>query len=84
MRISCLATMMTLATMTLLGCGGGTTVQPDAFELDGTWTYLGPSDGPHTLKISNGSMVYADEDGQWSSNWTIKDYDNGLTIFKLS
>ena len=83
MRISCLATMMTLATMTLLGCGGGTTVQPDAFELDGTWTYLGPSDGPHTLKISNGSMVYADEAGQWSSNWTIKEYDNGLHHFQV-
>ena len=83
MRISCLATMMTLATMTLLGCGGGTTVQPDAFELDGTWTYLVPSDGPHTLKISNGSMVYADEAGQWSSNWTIKEYDNGLHHFQV-
>ena len=90
MRIGCLATMMTLATMTLLGCGGGATtvrsdasVQPDAFELDGTWLYLGPSDGPHTLKISNGSMVYADIDGQWSSNWTIKDYDNGLHHFQV-
>jgi hypothetical protein len=89
MRMSCLATIMTLAPMTLQGCGGGTTVhpdasvQPDAFELDGTWVYLGPSDGPHMLKISNGSMVYADIDGQWSSNWTMKDYDNGLHHFQV-
>ena len=90
MRISCLATMMTLATMALPGCGGGTTkapsdasVQPEAFELDTTWVYLGPSDGPHTLEISNGAMVYADIDGQWSSNWTIKDYDNGLHHFQV-
>jgi hypothetical protein len=90
MRITCLATMMTLATMALPGCGGGTTivqpdasVQPEAFELDRTWEYLGPSDGPHTLEISNGSMVYADMDGQWSSNWTITEYDNGLHRFQV-
>ena len=58
-------------------------VQPEAFELQGEWLYLGPSDGPHTLKISNGSMVYADIDGQWSSNWTIKEYDNGLHHFQV-
>ena len=89
MRISCSATMITLATMTLLGCGGGTTPAPsEAFELDGTWLYLGPSDGPHTLKISdgkisNGKMAYADIDGLWASNWTIKAYDNGLHHFQV-
>jgi len=65
------------------GTGGTTTVQPDAFEVDGTWVYLGPSDMPHTLKISNGAMAYADIDGQWSSSWTIKDYDNGLHHFQV-
>ena len=65
------------------GTGGTTTVQPDAFEVDGAWVYLGPSDTPHSLKISNGAMVYSDEDGQWSSNWTIKDYDNGLHHFQV-
>jgi len=65
------------------GMGGTTTVQPGAFELDGTWVYLGPSDTPHSLKISNGAMVYADEAGQWSSNWTVKDYDNGLHHFQV-
>ena len=65
------------------GTGGTTAVQPDAFEVDGTWVYLGPSDMPHTLKISNGSMVYVDVDGQWSSNWTIKEYDNGLHHFQV-
>jgi hypothetical protein len=126
MRIRCLATAMTLATMTLLGCGGSTatvqpdasvqpeasvrpdasvqpegsvrpdasvqpeasvrpdaSVQPEAFELQGSWLYLGPGDGVHTLKISNGSILYTDVDGQWSSNWTIKDYDNGLHHFQL-
>jgi hypothetical protein len=28
-------------------------------------------------------MVYADEAGQWSSNWTIKEYDNGLHHFQV-
>ena len=56
MRISCLATAMTLATMTLLGCGGGTTtVRPDAsppaaFELQGDWVFLGPGSLEHALK----------------------------------
>ena len=58
-------------------------VQTGAFELDGSWDYLGPSDGPHTLKISNVSMAYADMDGAWSSNWTIKEYDNELHHFQV-
>jgi len=45
--------------------------------------YLGPSDVPHSLTISNQSMVYTDEEGQWSSSWTIKDYDNGLHRFEV-
>ena len=65
------------------GTGGTTTVQPDAFEIDGTWSYLGPSDMPHSLEISNGAMVYADEAGQWTSNWTITEYDNGLHHFQV-
>ncbi len=65
------------------GTGGTTTVQPDAFEVDGTWAYLGPSDTPHSLMISDGAMVYTDEAGQWSSNWTLKDYDNGLHHFQV-
>jgi len=88
MRISALAAMMTLATMTLLGCGGDTTTaQPDAsvqpFELQGTWVYLGPWDGEHSLKFSNGSMAYTAIGADWSSNWTIKDYDNGLHRFQM-
>ena len=27
-------------------------------------------------------MVYADIDGQWSSNWTLKTYDNGAHHFQ--
>ena len=90
MKMICLATIMTLVPITLLGCGQDTTtvhleasVQPEAFELQGAWLYLGPSDGPHTLKISKGSMVYADIDGKWSSHWTIKEYDNGLHHFQV-
>jgi hypothetical protein len=89
MRISYLLTMMTMATIALPVCGGGSTpTQPDTaisskpFELDGSWLYLGPSDGPHTLKVSDKSMVYADIDGKWSSNWTVTDYDNGLHQFQ--
>jgi hypothetical protein len=71
------------------------TAQPDAtaqsdaitqqapFELQGTWLYLGPWDGEHTLKISNGSAVYTDINGEWSSDWTIKAYDNGLHHFQM-
>jgi hypothetical protein len=115
MRISCLATTMTLATMTLAGCGSNTTtaqpdasarfdtsaqpdvsgrsdvasssdtsVKPEPFELEGDWLYLGPWDGEHTLKISDGSMEYADIDGSWSSKWTIKDYDNGLHRYQIT
>jgi len=90
MRIICLVTTITLATVTLLGChGGATTVQHDAsaqhdaFEIQGKWLYLGPGDAVHTLTISDVSIVYTAVDGTWSSNWTIKDYDNGLDHFQL-
>ncbi len=69
----------------LAGCGGGsTTPPPQPFELTGAWIYLGPSDGPHDLTIGNGSMVYTDVAGQWSSQWTIKSYDNGLHHFQTN
>lgn len=63
--------------------GGSTTAPPEAFELQGSWLYLGPWDGEHTLNITNVSMVYADIAGQWSSNWTISEYDNGLHHFQV-
>lgn len=63
--------------------GGMTTVQPEAFELQGTWLYLGPWDGGHTLEISNASMVYADIAGEWSSRWTLQDHNNELDRFQL-
>ena len=62
---------------------GGTTVQPEAFELQGTWLYLGPWDGEHTLQISEASVAYADIVGEWSSNWSLQEYDNGLHRFQL-
>jgi hypothetical protein len=78
MRTRRLAPVMALVTIALLRCGGNSTAQPEPFELDGSWLYLGPSDGPHTLTISDGSMAYADVDGKWSSAWTLKEYDSGL------
>ena len=84
MRTSCLATMMTVATMALGGCGGDTTAPRAAFELGGSWGFLGPGDGPHTLKISDTSMTYTDLDGQWSSSWSIKQYDNALHHFQVT
>jgi hypothetical protein len=80
-----LAAMMMLSTMAFSGCGGDTaTVPPEPFELDGEWLYLGPWDGEHTLKISSESMVYADIAGEWSSSWSIKEYDNGLHHFQIA
>jgi hypothetical protein len=85
MRGICLATMLPLAAMTLMGCGGGSaTTPPEAFELQGSWLYLGPWDGEHTLKIGNPSVAYADIAGEWTSNWTIKSYDNGLRHFQIA
>jgi hypothetical protein len=77
--------MIALGLLGLAGCGGSTTTPPPApFEIAGAWIFLGPSDGPHDLTISNGSMVYTDTGGQWSSHWTVKSYDNGLHHFQLT
>jgi len=84
MRISYLATMITMATLALAGCSSDTTTpQVQAFELDGSWIYLGPSDAPHDLKISNGSAAFIDVAGSWTSNWTVKSYDNDLNRLQL-
>jgi hypothetical protein len=85
MKIRCLAAMITMAIPALVSCGGGTTTPPPApFEIEGAWVYLGPSDGPHELTIGHGSMAYTDNDGKWSSKWTIKAYDNGLHHFQVA
>jgi hypothetical protein len=85
MKICCLAMMMATVMPALLGCGGDpTTPAPTAFEIDGKWWYLGPSDGPHDLAIGHGTMVYTDVAGQWSSTWTIKAHDNGLHHFQVA
>ena len=65
------------------GCGGDNASPPAAFELDGAWTYLGPLDGPHDLTIGDGSMVFKDLNGAWTSHWTIKTYDNALHHFQM-
>jgi len=68
------------------GGSGGNTTPPQPFEIDGRWTFLGPnpSDVPHDLTIEDGSMVYEDVDGMWSSKWKIKTYDNGLHHFQVT
>jgi len=84
MTIGYPASAAILATILLLGCEGGTTTVPPApFELQGKWLYLGPWDGGYTLTVSNESMVYADVDGAWSSDWALKTYDNGLHHFQM-
>jgi len=84
MRTSCLATMMTVTAMALGSCGGDTAAPRPAFELDGSWVFLGPGDGPHSLRISDTSMDYADLDGQWSSSWSLQQYDNALHHFQVT
>ena len=84
MRVCRLATLMLVA---LSGCAANDATSPtppaEAFDLEGAWTYLGPSDVPHTLTVAHASMVYADVDGQWSSTWTIKTHDNALRHFQV-
>jgi len=83
MRI-CLATVMMLATLALPGCGeSDAPPQTEPFEIDGAWLYLGPSDVPHDLDIGQGSMVFTDVAGSWSSKWTIKAHDNGAHHFQI-
>jgi hypothetical protein len=84
MRIRRLATLIAMAMLGLVGCGGSTTPPRDPFELQGGWIYLGPSDGPHDLTIGDDSMVYTDVAGTWSSAWTIKAYDNELHQFQVT
>jgi hypothetical protein len=85
MKIRSLTMIITLAALAVAGCGSSSTTPPSPpFELDGGWTYLGPSDGPHDLTISNAKMVYTDVAGQWSSTWTIKSYDNTMHHFQVT
>ena len=69
----------------LSGCGASdAAAPPSAFEIEGAWLYLGPSDGPHTLTIDRSTMVYADVDGHWSSSWTIKSFANAAHHFQAA
>lgn len=78
--------MITTGMLALPGCGADDKASPpqEPFELDGEWTYLGPSDVPHTLTISDSAMTYADVDGTWSSSWSLKAYDNALDHFQVT
>ncbi len=85
MKIGCLAATVMMAAWVLSACGDDTPDSPpEPFELDGGWIYLGPSDPPHTLTISDSSMVYTAVDGTWSSEWNISDYDNALHQFRVA
>lgn len=85
MRLCSLVTTF-LAALALSGCGGDAAPPQhhDPFDIAGSWLYLGPSDGPHTLVITNSSMVYTDVAGAWKSSWTIKTYDNGAHHFQAT
>ncbi|HTQ06352.1 MAG TPA: hypothetical protein VMI54_20980 [Polyangiaceae bacterium] len=85
------ALLATLALLALPGCGGGSggntpaaTPPSKPFEIDGAWIYLGPSDEPHILTVTDSSMVYTAVAGDWSSNWTIKAYDDDLHHFQAA
>ena len=83
MRIGCLFAV-TLGVL-LSGCGANdTAAPPEPFELAGAWLYLGPSDVPHHLTISQTTMAYDDVEGHWSSSWTIQAYDNGSDHFQVA
>jgi hypothetical protein len=85
MRSSCLWTSLGLAVLAVAGCGEDNSAAPsEPFELDGAWLYLGPSDAPHILTISNENMVYSAVDGDWSSTWSIEGYDNELHNFQVN
>lgn len=75
-----------LAALALSGCGGDAAPaqQHEPFDIAGSWLYLGPSDGPHTLVITNSSMVYTDVSGAWKSTWTVKTYDNAQHHFQAT
>lgn len=90
MKHCLLAATATLSMLALTGCG--TTDSPAVsgpassapFEIAGSWLYLGPSDGPHTLTITDQSMAYADVDGKWASSWSVKATDNDLHHFQVA
>lgn len=65
------------------GAGGSAGMPAAAFEIDGSWIYLGPSDVPHDLTITDTSMAYTAEAGDWSSHWKITTYDNTLHHFQV-
>jgi hypothetical protein len=88
MRITCLAATIAMAALALSGCGGDDPAptpqpKPEPFELDGAWIYLGPSDVPHDLVIGDSSMAYKAVAGDWSSDWTLKAYDNEVHHFQI-
>jgi hypothetical protein len=86
MRLCPLVTTFLAAALALSGCGGDAAPAPQhqPFALAGSWLYLGPSDGPHTLVISDSSMVYTDVSGAWKSSWTVKSYDNDRHHFQVT
>jgi hypothetical protein len=87
MRFCPLVTTIMAGALALSGCGGDaapTQQHQEPFALAGSWLYLGPSDGPHTLVITDSSMVYADVSGAWKSSWTVKSYDNDLHHFQVT
>ena len=90
MKRCLLHTSVAVVMFALTGCGDNATtpgpqaMNPNPFDIEGAWLYLGPSDGPHTLTITRTAMAYADVDGKWSSTWSLKTYNNGLQQFQVA
>lgn len=87
MRLRPLVTTFMVAALALAGCGGDSAPaqqQRPPFAIAGSWLYLGPSDVPHTLVITDSSMVYTDVSGMWKSTWTVKSYDNDQHHFQVT
>lgn len=66
------------------GSSASTSAQQDPFDLDGKWLFLGPGSGEHYLTFTDTTAVYTDINaGGWSSEWTLKDYDNTQHHFRM-
>jgi hypothetical protein len=90
MRISSLATMLTLTTLVCMGCGGGTASGGDTavpskpLAIEGSWLFLGPTGPGHEITITSKSIKYKGTEADWESIWTIKKYDNELHHFQIT
>ncbi|HEX2732110.1 MAG TPA: hypothetical protein VHM70_10905 [Polyangiaceae bacterium] len=86
MRILCRAGTVAIAISALAACGtNDSNPEPKPpFEADGSWVYLGPSDPPHILTITDATMKFTSVANDWSSDWTVQTYDSDLNHFQIT